>query len=103
MLFPGHDIGDRMSRLYSPCIESGSRFPHLWLRRKDSSREVISSLDLVREGAYTVISCADSASPLDSVRVDDFVPTDPADAALWETLWGAPEERITVRPDGHIV
>jgi 2-polyprenyl-6-methoxyphenol hydroxylase-like FAD-dependent oxidoreductase len=82
LLFPAYDIGytygaggaarreggrarfQEPMALYTPCVESGSRFPHVWLREKSGRGEVISSLDLVDPRGGHVLFVAEQADGL---------------------------------------
>ena len=96
LLFPAHDIGYTYSAadmtdkkvggnrfqepmsLYTPSVQSGSRFPHVWLREKSGNGDVISSLDLidVRGGHILFVTDrAEAASSLSEVGDGDVVCT----------------------------
>ena len=86
LLFPAHDIGyaynsesfeaaegrerfQEPASLYVPSVQSGSRFPHVWLRKKSGSGKIVSSLDLVDMQGYVLFVTPEHAGMASSGEV----------------------------------
>ncbi|WP_083933813.1 DUF3500 domain-containing protein [Sciscionella marina] len=90
---------------YRPSAEIGDRMPHAWIQAGERDR--ISTLDLLDDRGYTVLTRSAQTRDVPDLRTPLTVVRIPGDWAVpveWLTTVGLNEENsaLLIRPDGHI-
>jgi 2,4-dichlorophenol 6-monooxygenase len=104
---PAPEVGNPV-REYLPTSRPGARLPHAWVERKS---ERVSTLDLIKPGAFTLLTSTPSKVWADAADRIDGIPLEQVaigrDAIDSEGLWARvceiePDGALLIRPDQHV-